>query len=60
MTLTTFRDVPFNGPFYMSMGWCTVSEAHLTPGLAAARRTEAVAGLDQWPRIAMEKAVADD
>ncbi|RVW01705.1 GNAT family N-acetyltransferase [Rhodococcus spongiicola] len=60
MILTTFRDVPFNGPFYRSMGWRTVSQARLTPGLADVRRTEAATGLDQWPRIAMEKSVTDD
>ncbi|RVW01288.1 GNAT family N-acetyltransferase [Rhodococcus xishaensis] len=60
MTLTTFRDVPFNGPFYKSMGWSAVSQARLTPGLADVRRREAAAGLDRWPRIAMEKSVTSD
>lgn len=57
MTLTTFRDVPFNGPFYESLGWRAVPADGLTPGLAAARREEAGAGLDAWPREAMAKHV---
>lgn len=55
MTLTTFRDVPFNGPFYARLGWSTVDDAALTPGLAEERRQEDAAGLDRWPRIAMVK-----
>lgn len=33
MTLTTFRDVPFNGPFYASLGWSPIPETELSPGL---------------------------
>jgi Predicted acetyltransferase len=57
MTLTTFRDVPFNGPFYESLGWQVLPADGLTPGLAAARREEADAGLDVWPRQVMARAV---
>lgn len=55
MTLTTFRDVPFNGPFYESLGWQAVPTSALTPGLAAARQEEIDAGLDAWPRQAMSR-----
>lgn len=57
MTLTAFRDVPFNGPFYQSLGWRALPADGLPPGLAAARREEAGAGLDAWPREAMAKHV---
>lgn len=57
MTLTTFRDVPFNGPFYRRLGWTVVEEPGLTRGLRAERQIEATAGLDRWPRVAMEKAL---
>lgn len=57
MTLTTFRDVPFNGPFYESLGWQVLPADGLTPGLAAALREEAEAGLDVWPRQAMARHV---
>lgn len=53
ITLTTFRDVSFNGPFYESMGWRAQPDDTLTPGLAALRKEEAEAGLDAWPRQAM-------
>lgn len=57
MTLTAFRDVPFNGPFYESLGWRALPVDALSPGLAAARHEEAEAGLDAWPRQAMTKHV---
>lgn len=53
ITLTTFRDVPFNGPFYASLGWRALADDDLTPGLVAVRREERRAGLDRWPRQAM-------
>lgn len=57
MTLTTYRDVPFNGPFYASLGWSVVPDQEMTPGLVATRRREAAAGLDRWPRQAMAATV---
>lgn len=56
-TLTTFQDVPFNGPCYESLGWQVLPADGLTPGLAAARQEEAQAGLDAWPRQAMSRLV---
>ncbi|WP_169888284.1 GNAT family N-acetyltransferase [Rhodococcus tukisamuensis] len=53
MTLTTYRDVPFNGPFYEQLDWKALDDEDLTHGLVTERRGEAAAGLDQWPRIAM-------
>jgi GNAT superfamily N-acetyltransferase len=54
LTLTTFRDVPWNGPFYARMGFRTLDE--LTPGLAAIRNHEKAIGDDDFgPRIAMRK-----
>lgn len=57
MSLTTFRDVPFNGPFYAGLGWKPLEDAQLTPGLATERKQETAAGLDRWPRCAMVKSV---
>ena len=57
MTLTTFRDVPWNGPFYAGLGFRAVDE--LTPGLAAVRDHEKAIGDDDFgPRIAMRKELA--
>ncbi len=52
ITLTTFRDLPFNGPFYARHGFAPM--AQLTPGLAAIRDNERAIGLDrEGVRIAM-------
>jgi GNAT superfamily N-acetyltransferase len=57
VTLTTFRDVPWNGPFYTRLGFRVVDE--LSPGLAALRQHERDIGDDDWgPRVAMRKEVA--
>ncbi|MDZ7627516.1 MAG: GNAT family N-acetyltransferase [Parvularculaceae bacterium] len=55
MTLTTFRDVPWNAPFYARLGF-----EELTPGperreLAAVIAQEAASGFAFAPRIAMRK-----
>lgn len=55
MTLTTYRDVPWNGPWYRRMGWEVVEEDRLTPELRALRKREGAVGLDVRPRQAMEK-----
>ena len=52
LTLTTYRDVPWNGPFYRTVGFEEVTT--LSPGLAAIRAHERDAGLDDFgPRVAM-------
>jgi len=53
VTLTTYRDVPWNGPFYASLGFVTVDA--LAPGLAAVRQHEREVGDDAFgPRVAMQ------
>ena len=46
ISLSTFLDVPFNGPFYASMGFETVSPTGLGLEHAQRRVNEADAGLD--------------
>jgi len=54
LTLTTYRDVPFNGPFYRTLGFEQVADPG--PELAAIRAHERDAGNDDFgPRIAMRK-----
>jgi GNAT superfamily N-acetyltransferase len=54
VTLTTFRDVPWNGPFYARMGFQVLDD--LTPQLAAIRDHEKAIGDDDFgPRVAMRK-----
>ena len=57
MTLTTFRDVPWNAPYYTRLGWSALQAADLPPELAAARLHERDLGLDEWPRQAMAKSL---
>jgi GNAT superfamily N-acetyltransferase len=54
VTLTTFRDVPWNGPFYARLGFHPVDD--LSPGLRAMRDHERAIGDDDFgPRVAMRK-----
>ncbi|SHN01506.1 GNAT family N-acetyltransferase [Cryptosporangium aurantiacum] len=56
VTLTTFRDVPWNAPFYRRYGFVDLDEADLTPGLREARAHEIADGLDEIaPRLAMRR-----
>lgn len=55
ITLTTFRDVPWNQPYYERRGFLVVPEAGLGPGLAAVRADEASAGLDPALRVCMRR-----
>ncbi|MBE3285759.1 GNAT family N-acetyltransferase [Enterobacter cloacae complex sp. P31C] len=51
LTLTTFRDVPWNAPFYAKLGFEYVTE--LTPELREKREEEAAHGLAYNSRCAM-------
>ena len=52
VTLTSFRDVPWNAPFYQRVGFRVVDDP--PPGLAALRAAERAEGFDRFgPRVAM-------
>ncbi len=53
VTLTTFRDVPWNMPFYRRLGFEVLDAGSLTPGLAAAFADEARRGLPTDLRVVM-------
>ena len=55
VTLTTYRDVPWNGPWYRRLGFQEVAPGDLGPELAAIRASERERGLDRDPRIAMRR-----
>ncbi|NEA67338.1 GNAT family N-acetyltransferase [Streptomyces sp. SID12488] len=55
LTLTTFAEVPWNAPYYARLGFRTLDDAELTPGLRKIRATEAEHGLDHWPRVCMRR-----
>ncbi len=54
LTLTTFDDVPWNGPYYTRLGFRTLDLTMLSPGLQAVRQGEAEAGLPMEHRICMQ------
>ena len=53
VTLTTFSDVPWNGPYYTRLGFRRLGLEELTPGLRAILNEEEEAGLDMDRRSAM-------
>ena len=53
LTLTTFRDVAWNRPLYEHLGFRTLSEEELTPGLRRLRAEEARYGLRPELRVCM-------
>lgn len=59
ITLTTFTEVAWNGPYYLRLGFRYLDPAEETPGLRAVRAAEIAHGLDRWPRACMTAAVAE-
>lgn len=55
MTLTTFADVAWNGPYYTRLGFEAIPDADLPPRLRRIREDEAGRGLDRWSRVAMRR-----
>jgi ribosomal protein S18 acetylase RimI-like enzyme len=53
ITLTTFKDVPWNEPFYRSLGFQTLDAAGMGERLAALLRRDAERGLPPDQRCAM-------
>ncbi|MEU8069853.1 GNAT family N-acetyltransferase [Micromonospora sp. NPDC048169] len=57
LTLTTFRSVPWNGPYYVRCGFRELRGTELTAGLIELLAAEAALGLDPAERIAMRRPV---
>jgi GNAT superfamily N-acetyltransferase len=57
LTLTTFAEVPWNGPYYERCGFRVLADDEITPGLRAIREHEIALGLDRWPRVCMRRDV---
>ncbi|MEX0342556.1 MAG: GNAT family N-acetyltransferase [Erythrobacter sp.] len=55
VTLTTFRDLPWNGPFYSRIGFVEVEDLTAHPRLAGEIDAEIAAGLPAERRVAMIK-----
>jgi GNAT superfamily N-acetyltransferase len=58
LTLTTYRDLPWNAPFYRRLGFAELSADSLPAHLAAKLRSEVLAGHDPQLRCAMAKPLA--
>ena len=57
ITLTTFRDLPFNGEFYKKLGFNEFTPDSKWPALKRIRENEKQSGLEILPRIAMRKSL---
>jgi GNAT superfamily N-acetyltransferase len=55
MTLTTYRDIPWNAPFYARLGYRVLDVGPDRPELASLMSEEIRMGLFRAPRIAMYK-----
>jgi len=55
ITLTTFRDVPWNAPFYARVGFEAIPEQELDAELVRRLADEVALGLDRSRRVAMRK-----
>lgn len=55
LTLTTFRDVAWNGPYYERLGFRWLADGEIGPELRAIRDAERAHGLDRWPRGCMRR-----
>jgi GNAT superfamily N-acetyltransferase len=53
LTLTTFRDVQWNGPYYERLGFSLLADSERGPELRTLMSEEAAHGLDPEHRIAM-------
>lgn len=55
ITLSTFRDVPWNAPFYERLGFEVLQPSQWTEAMVAVREGEARAGLDVAQRVVMRR-----
>jgi GNAT superfamily N-acetyltransferase len=55
LTLATYVEVPWNGPYYERLGFHYLTADEETPGLRSIREHEHQSGLDAWPRACMRR-----
>lgn len=55
LTLTTYVEVPWNGPYYERLGFHYLTSDEETPALRSIRERERESGLDTWPRACMRR-----
>jgi GNAT superfamily N-acetyltransferase len=54
MSLSTFRDIPWNAPFYAKLGFRILTPSELTPSFQQIRQQEQDAGLPIADRVIMQ------
>jgi GNAT superfamily N-acetyltransferase len=57
LTLSTFRDVPWNAPYYRRLGFLDIADDALSNALRAVRREHVARGLDERARLFMQRPV---
>ncbi|WP_454761421.1 GNAT family N-acetyltransferase [Caulobacter segnis] len=57
LTLSTFRDVPWNAPYYRRLGFLDIDDKKLAPDLLEIRREHLARGLDESLRVFMQRPV---
>ncbi|MEZ0603590.1 GNAT family N-acetyltransferase [Paraburkholderia sp. IW21] len=58
LTLSTFREVPWNAPYYRRLGFRDIEEAELDAALIARRDAHIARGLDESKRVFMRRDLA--
>jgi GNAT superfamily N-acetyltransferase len=59
IVLSTFREVPWNEPFYARLGFCEIPESQWTSLLRGVRATEGTLGFDLDERVLMARALGE-
>jgi len=57
LTLSTFKDVPWNAPYFRRLGFAEIADEHLPPALISIRADHVAHGVDEKLRIFMRRAV---
>jgi predicted N-acetyltransferase YhbS len=57
LTLSTFRDVPWNAPYYRRLGFVDIPDDVLSAALQAVRREHLARGLDEGARLFMQRPI---
>lgn len=60
LTLTTFRSIPWNAPYYNRLGFRTLEPDELPPDLQAIYQSEIEHGLPMGDRVCMRRELLED
>ncbi len=59
LTLTSFANVPWNGPYYERIGFVDIPESEWPEGVAEKVAADSKHGLDVWPRLVMQRVISE-